>query len=65
MVAAHRGRRDDALDRLPLPYSTALRLRDAGMPDEAIAERVGVKPEAMGTFMRLALAKLAAAGYGE
>ena len=63
MVAAHRGRRDDALDRLPLPYSTALRLRDAGITNEVIAERVGVEPEAMDTFMRLAQAKLDAAGY--
>jgi hypothetical protein len=63
VVATHRGRRDEALDQLPLPYSTALRLRDAGMPDEMIAERVGVERAAMDTFMRLAEAKLAAAGY--
>lgn len=65
MVADHRGRRDDALDQLPLPYSTALRLRDAGITSEVIAERVGVKPQAMDTFMRLAQAKLEATGYRE
>lgn len=49
------------LARLPLPYATALRLRDAGMADEVIAERVGVDLDALPTFMRLAEAKLAAA----
>jgi hypothetical protein len=44
-----------------LPYATALRLRDAGIADETIAERVGVDVDALRTFMRVAEAKLAAA----
>jgi DNA-directed RNA polymerase specialized sigma24 family protein len=64
-VAADRDRRDEALDQLPLPYSTALRLRDAGIPNEVIAECVGVEPEAIATLLRLAEAKLAATGYSE
>jgi hypothetical protein len=35
---------------LPLPYSTALRLHDAGVPDEMIAERIGIEPAAMPVF---------------
>ncbi|MCV7064929.1 hypothetical protein [Mycolicibacterium houstonense] len=54
-------RRAEKLRRLPLPYATALRLRDAGIADDVIAEQVGVDPEALPTFMRLAEAKLAAA----
>lgn len=62
VVVAHPGR-SEALDRLPLPYSTALRLHDAGVPDEMIAERIGIEPAAMPVFLRLAWAKLAAVGY--
>ena len=54
-------RRAESLQRLPLPYATALRLRDAGIADEVIAERVGVDLDTLPTFMRLAEAKLAAA----
>jgi hypothetical protein len=46
---------------LPLPYATALRLRDAEIADEVIAECVGVDLDALPTFMRVAEAKLAAA----
>jgi hypothetical protein len=49
------------LERLPLPYATALRLRDAGFADDAIAERIGLDVDALPTFMRVAEAKLAAA----
>jgi hypothetical protein len=55
---AHRA---ESLERLPLPYAVALRLRDAGIADEMIAERVGVDQAALPTFMRVAEAKLAAA----
>jgi hypothetical protein len=54
-------RRAKSLERLPVPYATALRLRDAGIADEVIAERVGVDLDALATFMRVAEAKLAAA----
>ncbi|MDA4110102.1 hypothetical protein [Mycolicibacterium holsaticum] len=53
-------RRAESLTQLPLPYATALRLRDAGVDDEVIAERVGVEVDALPTFMRVAEAKLAA-----
>jgi hypothetical protein len=55
------GRRAESLQRLPLPYATALRLRDAGIADEVIADCVGVDLDALPTFMRVAQAKLAAA----
>ncbi len=54
-------RRAESLQRLPLPYATALRMRDAGIAEEVIAERVGVDLDALPTFMRVADAKLAAA----
>jgi hypothetical protein len=54
-------RRAESLQRLPLPYATALRLRDAGIADEVIAECVGVDLDMLPTFMRVAHAKLAAA----
>jgi hypothetical protein len=52
---------DESLQRLPLPYATALRLHDAGVADEVIAECVGVDLDALPTFMRVADAKLIAA----
>lgn len=58
-------KRDEALDRLPLPYSMALRLRDAGVDDAVIAECVGVEPEGLQTLMEIARAKLVTAGYDE
>jgi DNA-directed RNA polymerase specialized sigma24 family protein len=49
----------DAVDQLPALYASALRLRDAGLANEAIAKRIGVHPEAMDTVLRLAEVKLA------
>jgi predicted DNA-binding protein (UPF0251 family) len=57
-------RRAESLQRLPAPYATALRLRDAGIADELIAERVGVDRAALPTFMRVAEAKLATVSDG-
>jgi predicted DNA-binding protein (UPF0251 family) len=54
-------RRAESLELLPLPYAAAIRLRDAGIADDAIAERIGVDQAALPTFMRVAEAKLAAA----
>jgi hypothetical protein len=54
-------RRAELLDRLPLPYATALRLRHAGIAEEVIADCVGVDLDALPTFMQVAEAKLAAA----
>ncbi len=56
-IDAHRA---ESLQRLPLPYATALRMRDAGIAGEVIAECVGVDPDALPNFMRVADAKLAA-----
>lgn len=60
-MVADNARRQAALERLPIPYSTALRLRDAGVSDQLIAKRVGVEPEAVGPMLKVAEAKLAAA----
>ena len=57
---ATEARRAEFLLRLPLPYATALRLRDAGWSDEAIAEHLGLDLDTLPTFMRVAEAKLAA-----
>ncbi|MET0897620.1 MAG: hypothetical protein ABWY45_06885 [Mycobacterium sp.] len=62
-MTSDRRTRDDALDRLPLPYATALRLRDAGIEAEVIAQCVGVEKESVPALIRIAEAKLAAAGY--
>jgi hypothetical protein len=53
--------RAESLELLPLPYATALRLRDDGVADEVIAAHVGIDLDALPTFMRVAEAKLAAA----
>lgn len=52
-------RRVEALQRLPEPYALGLRLRDAGTPEEVIADRLGVEPEALGPLLALAEVKLA------
>ena len=54
------GAHEQALRQLPLPYSLALRLRDAGVPTDAICEYVDVEPAALAGFFQLAEAKLAA-----
>jgi hypothetical protein len=64
-VATDIHRRREALDRLPLPYSTALRLRDAGITTELIAECVGGEREPLPALIRLAEAQLAAVGYSD
>lgn len=62
MADSHRRDFDDALNRLPLPYSVALRLREAGIEDAVIAECVGVEPEGLHALMLIAQAKLDAVG---
>jgi DNA-directed RNA polymerase specialized sigma24 family protein len=52
--------RDAALAKLPEAYATALRLREAGLSDEAIAARLEIAPEAADALLRVADAKLAA-----
>jgi hypothetical protein len=57
--------REKALRELPLPYSLALRLRDAGVAPEVICEYVTIELTALGSLYRLAEAKLAAASHRE
>ncbi|MBB5160384.1 hypothetical protein [Mycobacterium sp. AZCC_0083] len=53
--------REHALRRLPLAYSLALRLRDAGVALEMVAEYLGVEDVALEGIFRIAEAKLLAA----
>ena len=53
--------REQALRRLPLPYSLALRLRDAGVAADVICLYVNVEQAALGDLCRIAEAKLLAA----
>jgi hypothetical protein len=50
-----------ALRTLPLPYSLALRLRDAGVAPEVVCEYVGVEEAGLAGLYRIAEEKLAAA----
>ena len=53
--------REQALRRLPLPYSLALRLRDAGVAADVICQYVNVEEAALLGVYRIAEAKLIAA----
>jgi hypothetical protein len=53
--------REQVLRKLPLPYSLALRLRDAGVAPEVICEYVGIEEAAMQGVYRIAEAKFLAA----
>ena len=53
--------RESALRKLPLPYSLALPLRDAGVSSEGVSEYVGVDEAALDGVYRIAEAKLCAA----
>ena len=53
--------REQALRRLPLPYSLALRLRDAGVAADVICQYVDVDRAALDGLYRIAEAKLVAA----
>jgi hypothetical protein len=53
--------RERALRKLPLPYSLALRLRDAGVAPELISEYVDVDVASLQGIYRIAEAKLLAA----
>ena len=59
-MADDNGNREKALRKLPLPYSLALRLRDADVAPEVICEYVGVDETALQGVYRLAEAKLTA-----
>lgn len=53
-------RRSAAMERLPLVHAQALKLVDAGLHHEAIAERLGIERVAVGPLLEVAAAKLAA-----
>jgi hypothetical protein len=53
--------REQALRKLPLPYSLALRLRDAGTAPDVVCEYVGVEEAALDGLYSIAETKLAAA----
>ena len=56
--------RERALRRLPLPYSLALRLRDAGISADVICQYVNVELAALDGLYRIAEAKSPAAQKG-
>jgi hypothetical protein len=53
--------RERALRRLPLPYSLALRLRDAGISADVVCQYVNVELAALDGLYRIAEAKSPAA----
>ena len=59
-VADDLSEREEALRKLPLSYSLALRLRDAGVAREVICEYVGVEDASLDGVYRIAEAKLIA-----
>ena len=50
--------RDAALDILPAAYARALRLRDAGVADDEIAQRLALDAAALTTLFEVAERKL-------
>jgi hypothetical protein len=54
---------EQALRRLSLPYSLALRLRDAGVDVDVICQYVNVEQAGLASLYRMAEAKLVAAQY--
>lgn len=48
-----------ALRKIPLPYSLALRLRNAGAPPDVVCEYLAVPEDRLDGFYRMAEAKLA------
>jgi hypothetical protein len=58
LVADELSSHESALRKLPLPYSLALRLRDAGVAPEVVSEYVGVDESALEGIYRIAEEKL-------
>lgn len=50
--------RSEQIQRLPLAFGFALRLRDAGAEDEMIATALAIEPEEVAPLLELARAKL-------
>jgi hypothetical protein len=65
VIAARQWERAEAMRHLPGTYSLALRLRDAGLDNEFIAECLAVEQEALDLLLQVADAKLAALLDGE
>ncbi len=61
MISVVSDSRGLALERIPRPYSLALRLRDAGVPAALIADCLDIEPEAVDPLLLVAEAKLATA----
>jgi len=59
------GKYEQALRRLPLPYSLALRLRDAGVAADVICLYVNVELTALDGLYRIAEAKFLAAQHAQ
>jgi hypothetical protein len=57
-VADELSAREQALRKLPLPYSLALRLRDAGVAPEVVCEYLDVEEDSLQGIYRVAEAKL-------
>ena len=60
-MTEHTGAREQALRALPLPYSLALRLRDAEVPPDLVCEYLGIHEDSLDGFYRIAEAKLRSA----
>jgi hypothetical protein len=58
LVADELSSHESALRKLPLPYSLALRLRDAGVAPDVVSEYVGVDEAALEGIYGIAEAKL-------
>jgi hypothetical protein len=61
LVSVELSARERALRKLPLPYSLALRLRDAGVAPDVVCEYLDVEEASLEGFYRIAEAKLVAA----
>jgi hypothetical protein len=62
-VAVKLTARERTLRKLPLPYSLALRLRNAGAPPDVVCEYLAVPADRLDGFYRMAEAKFAAAQH--
>lgn len=51
--------RDQAIAALPAPYGHVVRLLDHGTPAAAVAEQLGIDPEAAPVLVKVAEVKLA------
>ncbi|WP_319451107.1 MULTISPECIES: hypothetical protein [unclassified Mycobacterium] len=57
-VSVDRAAYQAALSRLPDAHALALRLADAGVPDEEMCRQLGIEPEGLEPLLDLARRKL-------